>query len=94
MYFTTGRETSLNQLANDIIELFQSRSRLVHQTPRDFDVSRFSGNPALAEAQLGWRHDPASLQYFLSQYVDRLGYNRHPIIENTLLCSNKPSKHR
>lgn len=92
MHFTTGRETSLNELANEIIALFQSRSRLVPQTPRDFDVSRFSGNTAIADAQLGWRHDPASLRYFLGQYADRLGYNRHPTIENTLLCLSKPSK--
>ena len=92
MHFTTGRETSLNQLANEVIELFQSPSRIVHQTPRDFDVSRFSGNPVLAEAQLGWRHDLASMRYFLGQYVDRLGYDRHPTIENTMLCLNKPLK--
>ncbi|MGB1310652.1 MAG: NAD-dependent epimerase/dehydratase family protein, partial [Leucothrix sp.] len=73
MHFTTGKETSLSALANEAIELFNSQSRLVDKTPRDFDVSRFSGDATLAEQQLGWRHNDKSLGYFLQQYAMRLG---------------------
>ena len=75
MHFTSGREISLKVLADDVIDLFQSRSSLIHKTPRDFDVSRFSGNPQFAEEQLGWRHDPAPLKFFLGKYAKRLGYS-------------------
>ncbi len=73
MHFTTGRETSLNELAAEAIQLFQSQSQIVHKTPRDFDVSMFSGNPSLALQQLGWQHEAQPLSYFFKKYASRLG---------------------
>lgn len=72
MHFTTGQETTLNTLAAECISLFQSHSRVVHKTPRDFDVSRFAGNSRLAFRQLGWRHEAQPLRYFLRKYAQRL----------------------
>ena len=73
MHFTTGHETSLNELASAAIELFQSKSKMIRGTPRDFDVSKFSGNPALAHEQLSWMHEDQPLVYFLRLYAERLG---------------------
>lgn len=73
MHFTTGHETSLNTLSSEIIDLLQSKSRVVHKTPRDFDVSMFSGDSSLAFRQLGWRHEDQPLAYFLRKYAERLG---------------------
>lgn len=72
MHFTTGQETSLNTLASEAIGLFDSQSRLVHNTPRDFDVSTFSGDSTLAFKQLGWKHESKPLSYFLRKYAQRL----------------------
>jgi len=72
MHFTTGHETSLITLASDIINLFQSQSRVMHKSPRDFDVSRFSGDARLAYTQIGWRHEEQPLRYFLKKYAQRL----------------------
>ena len=74
MHFTSGQETSLNELASEIITLFQSDSRIVYKAPRDFDVSRFSGDSSLAFKQLGWRHAAQPLRYFLRKYAERLGF--------------------
>jgi nucleoside-diphosphate-sugar epimerase len=74
MHFTTGHETSLNELAAAVISLFQSQSCIVPKTPRDFDVSKFSGDASLAFKQLGWRHEAQPLAYFLRKYAERLGY--------------------
>jgi nucleoside-diphosphate-sugar epimerase len=74
MHFTTGHETSLNELAAEVINLFQSQSRIVSKAPRDFDVSKFSGDASLAFKQLGWRHKAKPLAYFLRKYAERLGY--------------------
>ena len=72
MHFATGQETSLNQLALQAIELFQSPSLLVSRTPRDFDVSKFSGDTRLAVKQLGWQHEQQPLNHFLRKYAQRL----------------------
>ncbi len=54
IHFTTGKQTSLRQLAQMAVELANSSSPLIDSTPRSFDVSRFAGDPSRARELLGW----------------------------------------
>ena len=92
MHFTTGYETSLNTPASTVIELFQSQSRMIHHTPRDFDVSRFSESTDLAFQQLGWRHEEQSLTYFLRQYAERLGMLNVKSQTESIVCLSDREK--
>ena len=51
----SGIPTSLHELATLIIRCAGSRSIIVEQPPRSYDVSHFVGNPAGADAILGWK---------------------------------------
>ena len=55
IHFVSGTGTTLLALAETAIRLGGNRSGLVVAPPRDFDVSRFIGDPRRAEALLGWR---------------------------------------
>jgi len=55
IHFVSGTGTTLFALAETAIRLGGNRSGLVIAPPRDFDVSRFVGDPRRAEALLGWR---------------------------------------
>ena len=92
MHFTTGHETSLNELAVEIINLFQSQSRIVSKTPRDFDVSKFSGDASLAFEQLGWRHETQPLAHFLRKYAERLGLLTNKSQSARMINLSKPSR--
>lgn len=52
--FVSGIPTTLGELASAAIRIAGSGSRIRPAPPRDFDVARFFGNPARAEALLGW----------------------------------------
>ena len=96
MHFTTGVGTSLSALADEILTLLDSNSQMLHSTPRDFDVSTFSGNPDKAFQQLGWVHDARPLRYFLKQYAVRLNMlgNQVPHLRaNINLASGKYGAH-
>ena len=54
MHLATGRATSLSDLAHAVIDLAGSQSEVIAAAPRDFDVTNFVGDPAVAEAQIGW----------------------------------------
>lgn len=71
MHITTGKSTSLHDLALLALEIFGSTSGVIEKTARDFDVSSFSGNPQLAFEQLGWKHEVGNLKLFLQRYAKR-----------------------
>lgn len=80
MHITTGKATSLKELADLATKTFSSESPLIERPARDFDVSSFSGNPQLAYEQLGWTHGTKSLEDYLKLYAQRCGYESkiHP----------------
>lgn len=55
IHLATGTPTTLGELAATVQRIAGSSSTICHATPRDFDVTRFVGSPARAEALLGWR---------------------------------------
>lgn len=55
MHLTTGRGTSLSDLAQTVVRLVQRNSEIITTPPRDFDVTNFIGDPSFAESQIGWR---------------------------------------
>ncbi len=52
---TTGRKKSIKELAGLIIELTGSKSRIVFNDPRQYDVNTFWGNPIKPKKVLGWQ---------------------------------------
>lgn len=55
IHFVSGTPATLGELAASAIRIAGSRSSIRLAPPRDFDVGRFVGSPARAEAILGWR---------------------------------------
>ena len=55
IHLLTGRPTTLQQLAELAIHTTRSNSPIIHAEPRNYDVAKFYGDPALAKAVLGWR---------------------------------------
>ena len=51
----TGQPTTLGALAELASAAGGGRSRIVTAPSRDYDVSRFHGDPSLAHRLLGWR---------------------------------------
>lgn len=54
IHFSTGRATTLGELARIAQRAGGDRSRIVELPQRDHDVSRFVGDPTRARALLGW----------------------------------------
>jgi nucleoside-diphosphate-sugar epimerase len=54
IHLVTGVPTTLQELANAVIELTGTAVPLDHAPPRNYDVSRFWGNPARARSVLSW----------------------------------------
>ena len=74
MHITTGKATSLKELALLSSNIFSSESPLIERPARNFDVASFSGNPQRAFEQLGWKHGNKSLETYLKLYAQRCGY--------------------
>ena len=55
IHFATGRQTSLGELAGLAAAHGGPALRIVEAPARGFDVYRFAGDPARAQALLGWR---------------------------------------
>ncbi len=55
IHFVSGRPTTLGELASLAVRLGQSGSAIRPAAPRDFDVTRFFGDPSRANALLGWQ---------------------------------------
>jgi len=55
IHFVSGTPTTLGELAAMAIRIAGTGSTVRRAAPRDFDVARFVGSPARAEALLGWR---------------------------------------
>ncbi len=55
IHFVTGRQTSLGELAGLAAAHGGPTLRVVEAPARGFDVHRFAGDPARAQALLGWR---------------------------------------
>ncbi len=59
VHLSTGVATSLSALAQMAVDVCQSASQIRLVPRREFDVSGFCGNPALAEQVLDWRAQTA-----------------------------------
>ena len=55
VHLASGRGTSLGELARLVTQLAGSRSPIIEEAARAFDVRGFVGNPARARAELDWR---------------------------------------
>jgi len=55
MHFATGAGITMRQLAEIAVSAGGGFSRIVLGTSRDYDVSKFVGDPSRAERVLGWR---------------------------------------
>ncbi len=55
LHFVTGIPTTLSDLAQTVIRLVGSSSRVIHSDPRTYDVSHFWGSPSFSESVLGWK---------------------------------------
>jgi UDP-glucose 4-epimerase len=55
IHFVSGTPTTLGELASLAICIGQAGSTIRIGAPRDFDVARFYGSPARANALLGWQ---------------------------------------
>jgi UDP-glucose 4-epimerase len=69
IHFLTGKATTLEQLANLSIEIAGTSSRVVHATPRSYDVSQFYGCNQRAFDVLGWRPS-VSLREGVAQLIN------------------------
>lgn len=56
LHFVTGRPTTLRQLAEMVIEITSSSSKILKAPPRDYDVAKFYGCVDKAIEVLGWQH--------------------------------------
>lgn len=71
---TTGRKMSIVNLAKLILALTKSKSKIIFNEPRRYDVNVFWGNPAKPRAVLGWtaKHDlPAGLKKVIHEFQRR-----------------------
>lgn len=66
IHFTTGRGTTLWDLASMAISVTGSRGRLMETPSRTYDMCHFVGDPTRAEALLGWKHATDPLTRFLA----------------------------
>lgn len=89
MHLTTGQGTTLSELAQAVVHLARSGSAIIPAAPRDFDVANFIGDPALAEAQIGWR-PRVSLTAGLSRLIRE--YERPE--ERVAMSANLFARHR
>ena len=55
LHFVSGVPTTLGQLADMAIRIARTRSSVCIAPPRDFDVTKFVGDPAKASTVLDWR---------------------------------------
>lgn len=55
LHLVTGKPTTLGELAALAVELAASASTIREAPPRNFDVSRFYGDPTKAARLLGWQ---------------------------------------
>lgn len=55
IHFTTGVPTTILQAASLARSYSKNNSNFIEAPPRNYDVAKFYGDPALAEQTLGWR---------------------------------------
>ncbi len=53
-HFVNGRGTSVMELAEMIVSLSGSRSKIIPEAPKSFDVKKFIGDPSKAKRLLGY----------------------------------------
>jgi nucleoside-diphosphate-sugar epimerase len=66
IHFTTGRGTTLWDLASMAIAVTGAQGRLIETPSRTYDMCHFVGDPTRAEAVLGWKHAADPLDRFLA----------------------------
>lgn len=72
--FTTGRKMSIVNLAKLIVKLTGSKSKIIFNEPRQYDVNVFWGNPEKSKKILGWeaKYD---LRRGLKEVIPELRHN-------------------
>lgn len=55
----TGKETTVKELANVVIGLFQAPSKVVHGPAREGDILKSVCNPAKAKKEIGFEYEYA-----------------------------------
>lgn len=76
IHFLTGRETTLLELAEMAVRIGGKGSQIVPGPTRDYDVSRFVGDPTNARDLLGWS-STTTLETSLEQLIDAFGGSSH-----------------
>jgi len=67
-HFVTGRGTNLMELANTIIKITNSKSKIAKMPSRFYDVEHFIGDPSLTRKELNWEAK-ISLEKGLKKYL-------------------------
>ena len=75
-HLVTGHGTSIEELANTVIQMCNSSSRVIRKEPREFEIENFVGDPEKARRMLGYRAT-TPLKKGLEILKDRLE-NRFP----------------
>jgi nucleoside-diphosphate-sugar epimerase len=71
IHFVTGQSTTLAELAEIAARRALGKVRLEEAPSRNFDVSKFVGDPGRAEAMLGWKAR-ADLEAKISSLIETL----------------------
>lgn len=89
VHLVSGQGTSLLELANMVIGLANSQSRIQTASPRIYDVCRFVGDPQKALSILGWMHRTplvSGLEELMAEYKYAFANNRYKINQTVLTC--------
>ena len=92
LHFVSGRGTTLMELASMALQI-SGKGKIEVARPRNYDVSKFSGDPALAMKTLGWspsiplRQGFSQLIELFSQQADSAGDRRDQRLLRGLLMS-------
>ena len=69
IHLTSGAPVTLEQLAEKIIRLVDSKSHIIRKPPKANEVSRFYGCPRMAREALGWQAE-VSLEQGIKKLVE------------------------
>ena len=79
IHLLPGKPTSLEQAAKLAISAAKSRSRITEAPSRNYDVSRFVGNPERARQILGWRAEippDMGIRMLVNSFQNELNKNK------------------
>ena len=74
IHFVSNNGINLSEVASQIIKLAKSQSKIIYDTPRNFDVGQFVGSNERAYNLLGWK-PTVSFDDGIKDLLYRLEYN-------------------